>query len=181
MPLAPGRAISRPVLAGLAKQASYDIRLYIEIGLNVADSRNRLKGYATTPTVLLLDSDIVLPTGALAAMHAGLEREGAGAVALRRGGRSRAQREPLRSAPIHVGVEAMLVRSSLLDHITFRGDIKDGKRLTPRGTRNVCCCTYFMIDAVRLGYKVRYLEAPRTRHLDDDRANKLDQWSKVIM
>ena len=31
MPLAPGRAISRPVLAGLAKQASYDIRLNVGV------------------------------------------------------------------------------------------------------------------------------------------------------
>lgn len=159
MPVRPGRWIARPVVSALI-DSGWDGNLFVStvFAHNLPMTRNHLKSYPATDLCLMMDNDLLLPTGSLLAMQQKLDHDpGLAAIALRK-------TEPdqdklhLRGQPGqvqdgveyagHVDLSCVLWRRPALQQLHFR--YQD----------DTCDCMVALADLNQLGYRFGFLAGP---------------------
>lgn len=113
---------------------------------NICSGRNFLRRHIEPGYVFWLDSDVVLPEGALKALKGRLDRDyNLGAVGCFYGDSD--------TTGEHVGMGALMVRSWIADRINFRAG------------RGRCECLNFCRDVRKMGFRAEYDRSLVAQHL----------------
>ncbi len=165
MPIEEGRNIPGEVIAGLAAQTA-PTRLWVSTSVGdrrLADARNHVKQYGTSGYVLMLDNDVAMPPGSLAAMGAFLDDHADyGAIALCKHSRLEFATDADWLSAHHVDMSCVLFRREALARVTFL-DRHNQERLgrKSRGCECVNCCE----DIRAMGLKIGFLPNVYADHL----------------
>lgn len=153
-----GQVVAQPVLDALEQQGRVSLNTIVVTGDRLSQdhnrwdaicrARNRAKSCASASKVMFLDSDVVLPEGAIERLAIALDRDPklAAAAADYLG-------EAGRWSVAHVGMGATLFRRDILSRITFRWEAHKCECL--------CCCE----DLRKLGWRIEYFPGLRAQHL----------------
>jgi len=167
MPIEEGRYIPQEVLEGMLHQ-DLPFRLWVSTRFyngQYVDARNQVKRYGTSPYVLMLDNDIVMPSGSLKQMISFLDSHPTyGAIALCKHSGLRFDTDDGFLHAHHVDMSCVLFRKGTLDRITFVDAQSAGKA----GRANLvgqCECANCCHDIRQMGLEIGFLPHIYVRHL----------------
>jgi glycosyltransferase involved in cell wall biosynthesis len=157
-----GQVVPQPVLDALERQGQVSLHLHVISGERfptdrnrwdtICRARNRAKSLGTSPAVMFLDSDVVLPDKTIEQLVAALQQD-AKLAAVAADYLGEAGRQTLG----HVGMGATLFRRDVLNRVTFRWENQKCECL--------CCCE----DLRRSGWRIEYLSDLKAMHLNPRR------------
>lgn len=148
------------VLDGLSRQRGIDVRLHRVIGSpretdrhrweTIARGRNEGRQLGTTPWLMFLDDDVILPAGAIRQLWTAMQGSPAYAALAADYHNASVDGRPTH----HVAMGATLFRRLVLNRIPFRWE--------PR----ICECRCMCNDLRGLGWGIRYAPGIRAMHLE---------------
>jgi len=164
MPIEEGRFIPHAVIEGILEQ-SCTLRLWISTKHSDGDyaaARNNVKKYGSSPMVLMLDNDIVLPPGAIERMSKFLDgHQEYAAIGISKDSIPVANGEILDAE--HVDMSCVLFRQEILDRITF----SQGHPFPGKGR---CECLQCCDDIRQMGMKIGFLVGLQVYHILNTRS-----------